>query len=1042
MPSLQNLLMKAGGKKVYSALDAASAYHTVPLTRRSREMTAFSTPSGHYQYNRLPFGISTAPAIYSRFIAAVLAPLGTKRLNIYLDDILIFTDSLLDMVATLEQVFEKHAEAGILLNPSKTHLFRERVEYLGHMLSASGIEMVDDYVRKIVEWPTPVSVSQLNTFLGFTSYYRGFVENYSELTAEMNACKRMKMLTWTDSMEEDFRALKNLFREAPIRGVPDYGEKAEEFILTTDFSGKAVSAILSQVQGGRERLLVAGGRKTTKPEENYPSWKGELSALTFGLRKYEMILRFKKFRVITDSSALKYLKTMKQAKGIAGRWIEEIQSYQFDVVHRPGKDNLNADALSRADHLERATKREEEEQAEIIAVLEAGSDIDRSIIRDKQVEDADLSTIRRYISENYTPVEQDLQQSSKQLKTLCELLPSVKVAEDGVLEVTRTSINTLELGDRILMPESLWKKVFEYCHEHPTAGHWGVAGTVARVNSKFYMPGLLPYIKNEVSRCGTCLAKVKRVDLKAGHHVPSRGTYILETVFIDLVGPLPENNEDYTYILTIEDAFTRFVTAVPIRDKRSITVARVLLDRWISIFGCPYYIKSDQGTEFTSQVFKDLMTLLGIKKKVTPPYNPQSNPVERYHRSLNQLMRINLPREDKDWPRFLPACSLAYNTKVHSSTGCTPYFAFFGREATLPLDLIVSLPQPRTRSIAEHVSILWSRYSKIYQRMRKMGEITIRRNARQYSNKDPDFEPDTLVWYFSSRRIPQKPDKLTTSWTGPWKIIRRINQVMYLIKPAHTDTGRELTVHGAKLKPYDGDLINTGQGQIPRGMQEVEMDDDMAENVGPTTTSYAPPNTRIPVHVSSGNETLMTDLQTRPRDTVEEKLAEGGQTIPPEDEIMEEKQDADTEDKRDMEMTPVGSGRTSNSGSIEIRHDQEPEMDVQVDSERRDPTGSNNGEQVSGRMECESRGTRRARSSTSSSSEARSERPKRKFLQKAKETWRQARERTTVDNTSSSSDSNSRTKTRHPALLSSSDSEIDSLICCANTDAAIIFRLV
>ena len=166
----------------------------------------------------------------------------------------------------------------------------------------------------------------------------------------MSAQKRKKKLEWTPIMDEKFVKLKEAFREAPVRAGPDF-ESDQPFLLTTDYSGGALSAILSQEQGGQERLIAASGRKTTKGEKNYPSWRGELAALVYGARKFHHILSYKPFVVYTDSAALKHLSTLKPTAGILSRWYEELANLYFEVIHRKGKDNLNADALSRATHL-------------------------------------------------------------------------------------------------------------------------------------------------------------------------------------------------------------------------------------------------------------------------------------------------------------------------------------------------------------------------------------------------------------------------------------------------------------------------------------------------------------------------------------------------------------------------------------------------------------------------------------------------------------------------------------------------------------------
>ena len=408
LPRIQQLLEKAGGHQVYSALDATQAYFNIRIDPASRKVTAFATPNGLYQFRRMPFGLSVSPAVYSRFIAVALNKLGTKEINSYLDDVLVFNNGLQKHADRLKDVFEAHREAGVKLKPSKTLLFREKVEYLGHMLSKDGISMVDSYVDRIMEWPVPTNIKELNTLLGFFSYYRSFIPGFADLTAAMCSQRREKTLDWTPEMTINLDKLKAEFQRQPVRAPPKF-ESDEPFQLTTDYSSTAIGAVLSQVQDGQERLIAADGRKTTGPEKRYPSWKGELSAIIRGIRKFSPILSYKPFIINTDSKALVQLKSLKQCTGMLARWSEELAGYDFVVKHRPGKDNLNADALSRSEHMPDPTPEEEEEHDSYIGNLTTPGpssypqDLARANILHEQATDPLLRKVREWVVKGQPP---------------------------------------------------------------------------------------------------------------------------------------------------------------------------------------------------------------------------------------------------------------------------------------------------------------------------------------------------------------------------------------------------------------------------------------------------------------------------------------------------------------------------------------------------------------------------------------------------------------------------------------------------------------
>ena len=230
---------------------------------------------------------------------------------------------LKEHLSELRNIFEMHREAGIKVRAEKTHLIQPEVEYLGYVVSPDGVKMKSSYVEKITEWPTPKTVKELNTFLGFVGFYRSFIKDFSKLTNEMNGMKKETKLSWNDEVEKKFKLLKEEVSKEPVRGYPDYSSD-EPFQVAVDFSKENVAGILSQVQEGKERFIAACGRKTTKYERNYHSCKGELSAIIYTLRKWEHILKFKKFILWTDSKALTYLQTMKKLTGIYFRWLSEI----------------------------------------------------------------------------------------------------------------------------------------------------------------------------------------------------------------------------------------------------------------------------------------------------------------------------------------------------------------------------------------------------------------------------------------------------------------------------------------------------------------------------------------------------------------------------------------------------------------------------------------------------------------------------------------------------------------------------------------------
>ena len=890
LPKIQQLLDRAGGHRYYSSLDATQAYFSVHMDEHSKPLTAFSTPWGLYHWLRMPFGVAVATQVYSRMIQIALNPLGSKGLGAYLDDVILFHNSLQAHLERLEEVLGQHREAGIKIKASKTELVREEITFLGHVLSKNGLEMVPQYIERVLSWPRPNTIKELNSLVGMLTYYSSFIPDFSKLMAPLNAQKKAKKIIWTEECEENFQALKKKFQQAPIRSVPNF-KSGKPFKITTDWSGTAIGVVLSQEQDGQERMIAAGGRKCSKGETRYPSWKGEMSALVYALRKYHHILSFAPFEVHTDASALKHLQTLKQTKGIVGRWLEEIQAYQFEVHHKPGKDNVVADALSRSTHMPEPTAEEEAESEEYIFKMDRMMEVTRETIRTCQAEDEILKEVKGWLAGGKPPTKQELQGKPAELRYWEKYLQSLEISEDGLIQASLPDRNAEMMRKKILVPQSLKKRIFEVSHEHLSAGHFGIEATMARIHRNFIFFNMKTEVQNRIKICNECIAKEKQKSLKDGVHHSRRLGFPLELLYVDLVGPLCETAEGYKYIMSVEDGFSKFVNLFPLRSKETAEVTRILVERFIGQYGCPAGIYSDNGLEFSSKVFEGMCQALHITKKNSVPYCPQSNQVERVHRTLNAFLRMSLEIEDKNWNRNLPFFTLAYNSKRHSSTGVTPNLAFLGREANLPVDLMVKPPDER-QDVHQNVRNMLDRMRKMFKHIQSTGEAVIRRNASQYSGRKNPYKEEDLVWYLAPRKTPGKPAKICNSWLGPFRVVKRVSEVLLEITPAGF-AGKGYTVHISRIREYRGKVAEEEAQKIPANLEVDDEDDPEATEIR-GTHSHSQTEVGIPVYIETSGGTAIRDVTSRDKkqeDPLEEKTIGEAQLESVEDAVLPE-QDA------------------------------------------------------------------------------------------------------------------------------------------------------
>ena len=852
LPSINENLEKLQGSQIFSTLDAAGAYHCVPVAEQARPMLAFVTPFGVHTFKRMPFGASNSGPCFARFMEMLISKLRSPWTLCYLDDLMVHTINTKQHVEELRKVFQMHREAGIKLKAKKTDLFEVQANYLGYKITQQGVCMREDYVEKILGWPAPRTVKELSSFLGVVGYYRTFIPKFASLTHEMNAQKKQKELQWNEDLQSKFEQLKKLFGEQPIRAYPDY--EGEVFEVWPDFSSLAFGGVLQQVQDGKRRFIAASGRKTTAGERNYPPTKGELASIVHILRKHEHLLRYKKFKVYTDHQPLKWLRSMKNPKGIYWRWLNELESYDFEVVHVAGKKTGAADGLSRSSHLPEPTAEEEAEAEEFVfRTSEQGlptTKLDRVALKDAQEQDEVLRTVKKWVKGDPPKSKEEIRGLPHDAHVYHQHLAVLDVDEGDLLVMKKTPGFNKEV-QRILIPNQakIRDEVYKFSHVHPSAGHFGTQATSARAALKFYWPGMNAELKRKVRNCDTCLAKIQQVNLKGGEHKPRKHGFPGEVLYIDLVGPMPETDKGDRYIATMQDGFSRYCAATTIPNKEASTVANALLDTWVTRFGCPVRIHSDQGKEFHNKIWHQLCDRLQITKTVTPAYNPNSNLIERFHRTLNTIMRTHLAREDAGWARFLPMATFAFNTKVNATTGMTPFEAWMGRPAKLPIDLVIPTPDTKWANADAYIQETLVRFQEMYAFMRKHTEATFQRNAKLYAGNANNFQVDDLVWVFSKRKVPGKPTKITDGWTGPYRVLSKPAEVLLEVTPAGVE-GRAVTIHVARAALVRGEVR---EGRNPLLLQEpgeYEVDELAEDLCLPAQWVLPQDNLLVPVKTS------------------------------------------------------------------------------------------------------------------------------------------------------------------------------------------------
>ena len=358
LPRIESILDSLGGAQIFSTLDLKAGYWQVEMAEECKAYTAFTCgPLGFYECDTMPFGATNAPATFQRLMHDCLGELNMNWCIVYLDDIIIFSDTKEEHLKRLEAVFQKLCAVGLKLKPSKCFFFREEIEYLGHVVSGKGISTNPKKIEAVSKWPTPKTVYDVRSFLGFVGYYRRFIKNFSRITKPIrevitgleNQSKRTAKKTyieWTDAADTAFEHLKALCVSTPILAYPDY---QLPFTLHTDSSTDGLGAVLYQKQDGKLRVIAYASRSVSKAESNYPAHKLKFLALKWAAceKFHEYLYGSKSFEVFTDNNPLTYVLTSAKLDACGQRWVAKLANYNFSIKYRCGVSNTEADALSR-----------------------------------------------------------------------------------------------------------------------------------------------------------------------------------------------------------------------------------------------------------------------------------------------------------------------------------------------------------------------------------------------------------------------------------------------------------------------------------------------------------------------------------------------------------------------------------------------------------------------------------------------------------------------------------------------------------------------
>jgi hypothetical protein len=716
---------------------------------------------------------------------------------VYLDDILIYSKTAEEHAAHLETVLALLRKHQLYAKLSKCQFYQQKIRFLGHTISADGISVDEDKIKAIQDWPVPRDVKELRAFLGLAGYYRKFVPGFSKVALPLTLLLHSEAtFDMKQPQLQAFRALKHLLSHTPVLTIADVNKP---FVVSTDASGYAIGAVLSQDKGHGLQPVAYMSQKLSSTACKWSVHAQELFAVVQAMKQWRHYLLGSDEPVIveTDHRSLEYIQTQPHIAPMQVRWIEYLQQFNFAMRYREGKNNTVADALSRrADHRdakESVGAASDSLEEKVNAIVSAPAVSFRDQIRQLKTS---------YLLDDYTSAR--LRQPDK--FNDC-------VVKDGLL---------YDRADRLIIPDdrALKTRILYELHDNKLAGHMGITKTAELVTRLFSWQGIRDDVAAYVNDCVVCQLSKTATTAPAGllQPIPIPNNR-WECVTMDFVGPLPRTRDGHDCILAVVDKLTKMThlmaTTIGV-DNDAAGAARLFFDGVVRLHGVPLTIISDRDPRFTSRFWTALWQLTGTQlRHSTAEHQQTDGQTESMIKHLKRYLIAYTQDDGEDWDHHLSAAEIAFNNSRQSSTGFTPFFLNYGRHPHLPLQTamrdIGSSPNP---AAAATVQELYDHIERAKTHLHRAQE-TQKKFADRHRRPVTYAVGDRVFLRLSSSE--QRSASLNNRYIGPLDVIAVPSAVnVQLALPAGVHPGTHDIFHVDRLKKYQA-----SSDQFPTRVQNL-----------------------------------------------------------------------------------------------------------------------------------------------------------------------------------------------------------------------------
>lgn len=721
LPIIDDHISKLSGAKYFSVLDMAAGFHQIPIAKDSIEKTAFVTPDGQYEFLRMPFGLCNAPSVFQRAINTALKQFVDDFVLIYIDDVVIYSETVDQGIERLKVVLDALQKTGFSLNVKKCKFLQNEIEYLGRIVSNGQVKPSPGKVHALLSAPIPTTVKHVRQFCGLASYFRKFIPNFSLIMIPLyNLTRSNVKWNWTSEHEAARNKILEYLASEPVLTLFDPTKSVE---LHTDASSAGLGGILFQKHNDQMKVVEYFSMRTTDTESRYHSYELETLAVVRSIKHFRHYLLGRPFKVVTDCNSLKASRNKKELLPRVHRWWAYLQSFDFTIEYRKGERIPHVDYLSR------------------------------------NPTTVNISNVQNY--SEWLEVEQN---NDPETKTIIESIQQGSIDKNvassyeiqGGLLYRVISIGN-KIKKRLFVPKSYRWHIIQIYHD--SLKHFGWEKTLEKIREQFWFPNMSKCTRKYVDNCLTCkINKSQSGSRQITLHPIDKPPTPFHTIHMDTTGKLSGNKPTKQYAVVFIDAFTKFVFIKPVTNLTAAATVNCLKEL-IYTFGTPKRIVCDQAASYTGREFSSFCEHWSIELHfIASGVSRANGQVERMMKVLTNCFTIVENTSKRSWKDAVGEVQLAINSTFSKSTGRTPFQLLMGCDQSPPaisallndverLDLDACREESKLR-MDELAQTQKANYDKTKAKIVpfKVGDtVLIRQNPRAINKLDSKFRGPCVI---------------------------------------------------------------------------------------------------------------------------------------------------------------------------------------------------------------------------------------------------------------------------------------------------------